>query len=130
MKQGFPAKPGAEKHLLSRAGVGVTREEAVKLLTTDRKYSSPPPTRGGKFWRVRYQRRHHDKLQAPRVRDLSTPSLARSRGSDKARADPECYLWPQPPRRRGPPAGRHPRSGIPWDGAHAETTTTRVNTGG
>ena len=27
-------------------------------------------------------------------------------------------------------AGRYPRSGIPWDGAHRETTATQVSTGG
>ena len=76
-------------------------EEAIKLSTTDRKH--PTRTRIGKIWRAQNRRRHRDKLQAPRVRGLTTPPSARSQeqilnalygqGLQEARTSQRAGTW-------------------------------------
>ena len=49
----------------------VGRQSNKKLPTTDRNH--PTRARSGKIWRPRNRWSHRNRLQAPRVRDLTTP---------------------------------------------------------
>ena len=76
-EQGPPAKPGAQKHLargvegMEGAGGWGADKVTKKHSATDRKH--PPHERAGKIWRPWNQWSHRDRLQALRVRELTTP---------------------------------------------------------
>ena len=92
-----PSKPGAPKAPAKAERGAQTKQEI-----------SPPPTEISlpvqgqeKSWRRRYRWSYRGNLHSARVREL-TSHLSLSRGSDKARVDPERSFWPQPPRRPEP----------------------------